>query len=206
MRFGVYDLNHLIVYTFHDDLNCLTCLADCGADNVTIYMSEPDNDLSRLPTANAECGFCKLGSRFDSYRQECVRCSQKVSCKNSKLVRFPCQDMTQYFDHNEEACLPCPENFVCASLSNPRPKEEFNPQTRLQLASAKKILLPYWIDESNSNTTPHGKECFSKRKDDRNANCDVRIHIQKNHSVHTCTHVPEQQSNSVVVSISMSVV
>ena len=148
-------------------------LADCGEGNVTVYKGKTDKDKSRLPNSTMECGYCEDGFRFDGARQECVKCSAKIECKNSGIKRSPCQDLTQYFDHNEDECLGCPENSVCTSLSTPVPKPQFIPKNREQLANIMKILLPYWIDESDPNSIPLGRECFSKRKDDRNADCDV---------------------------------
>ena len=137
-------------------------------------------DKARLPNASAECGYCASGFRFDEHRQECVKCSEKIKCEKSNVTRTPCQDMAQFFDHDEDDCLSCPDNYLCNSLSLPRPKPEFVPQSRADLATVTKILLPYWIDDGSPTSNPLGRECFSKRKDDRKADCDVsdRVYSQ----------------------------
>ena len=138
-----------------------------------MFQGKPDRDKSRLPNSTARCGYCEDEFRFDTARQECVLCSKSITCRQSKVVRSPCQDMAQYFDHTADQCLSCPENYVCSSLADPTPQPEFDPQTREELGTVKKIVLPYWIDEGRPNSKPRGRACFSKRKDDRKADCDV---------------------------------
>lgn len=166
-------------------------MADCGANNVTTYMGKADRDKSRLPNSTAECGFCEEGFRFDDHREECVLCSTQITCRYSLVKRSPCHDMTQYFDHAEGKCIACPQNFICEDNREPKPQRQYDPQTREELQTFKKILLPYWIDESNDISKPFGKECFSKRKDDRRADCDVSISVRHTRiSVrHTCIYV-----------------
>jgi hypothetical protein len=131
-----------------------------------VFEGKPDRDKS---------SHCADQFRFDTARQECVLCSKSITCQKSKIVRSPCQDMAQYFDHTADKCLPCPENYVCSSLADPTPQPEYDPQTREELGTVKKIVLPYWIDESTPKSKPRGRACFSKRKDDRRADCDVRF-------------------------------
>lgn len=130
-----------------------------------------------MATRRVRSGYCEDGFRQvkNVHQQECVKCNNQITCKRSKIVHSPCQDMTQYFDHDQEECLGCPDNYICDSLSDPRPNPDFDPQTRAELATVEKILMPYWIDESNIVSRPFGKECFSKRRDDRRADCDVSI-------------------------------
>ena len=144
-----------------------------------MFQGKPDRDKSRLPNSTAQC---EDEFRFDTARQECVLCSKSITCRQGKVSRSPCQDIAQYFDHTADQCLSCPENYVCGSLADPKPKPEFDPQTREELGTVKKIVLPYWIDESKSNSKPRGRACLSKRKDDRQADCDVR------HSLSVCLH------------------
>lgn len=128
--------------------------------------------LDGFEAVTAKMGFREVKN---VHQQECVKCNNQITCKRSKIVRSPCQDMTQYFDHDQEECLGCPDNYICDSLSDPRPNPDFDPQTRAELSTVEKILMPYWIDESNIVSRPFGKECFSKRRDDRRADCDVSI-------------------------------
>jgi hypothetical protein len=152
--------------------------ADCGEGNVTVFQGKPDMDKSRLPNSTVQCGHCADQFRFDTARQECVLCSKSITCQKSKIVRSSCEDMAQYFDHTADQCLSCPENYVCSTLADPTPKPEYDPQTREELGTVEKIVLPYWIDESRPNSKPLGRACLSKRKDDRNADCDVRYTLR----------------------------
>ena len=64
--------------------------------------------------------------------------------------------------------------MTCWPNQDPLPDEASNFKTRADLQSSKanRIIMPYWIEHKNSTAGPVGKDCYSKRKNDKLPDCE----------------------------------